>query len=147
MTGKRDLRGVHLWLLLSRASRSVEAKARRSVEAMGLCLSDFGVLEALLHKGPLTVGALGQKVLLSSGSMTAAVDRLARRNLVERADTLKDRRERVVCLTDAGRELIERLFVQHAKDLEAAFAPLDPAERATLAALLRKLGLQERKEG
>lgn len=146
MTGIRDLRGVHLWLLLSRASRTVEAEARRSVEAMGLCLSDFGVLEALLHKGPLTVGALGQKVLLSSGSMTAAVDRLARRNLVERADTLKDRRERVVCLTVAGRELIERLFVQHAKDLEAAFAPLDAKERTQLAALLRKLGLQERKE-
>ena len=66
-------KGVHLWLLLWKATKAVEAPAHRSVKAKHLGLTDFGVLEALLHKGALPVNALRKKVLLSSGSMTAAV--------------------------------------------------------------------------
>jgi MarR family 2-MHQ and catechol resistance regulon transcriptional repressor len=132
--------GVHLWLLLWKASKAVEAHARQSVRATELCLSDFGVLEALLHKGPLPISALGKKVLLSSGSMTAAVDRLERNGLVERATTSEDRRSRVVHLTAKGSELIRPLFAGHERDMERAFSGLDRVERITLANLLRKLG-------
>src|SRR5579875_3702166 len=105
-----DLSGVHLWLLLWKAGRSVEAQAHRSVEAMGLGLSDFGVLEALLHKGPLPVNSLGKKVLLTSGSMTAAVDRLEKCGLVERKSDPGDRRTRMVHLTAKGKDLVRKLF-------------------------------------
>lgn len=134
--------GVHLWLLLWKATRAQEAHARRSVEAMGLCLTDFGALEALLHKGPLPVNTLGRKILITSGSMTAAVDRLERQGLVERRSSSTDRRARIAHLTRKGAALIQRLFEEHARDMEQAFSSLDGPERATLAALLRKLGGQ-----
>ena len=136
----RAEQGVHLWLLLWKATKELEALARRSVQETGLGLSDFGVLEALLHKGPLPVNALRQKVLLSSGSTTTAVDRLERSGLVKRSGTPEDRRSRIVHLTGKGSHLISKLFQEHAKDMELAFSCLAEAERDTLANLLRKLG-------
>ncbi|MGH9355822.1 MAG: MarR family winged helix-turn-helix transcriptional regulator [Terriglobia bacterium] len=135
-----DVRGVHLWLLLWKATKAVEAHARLSVEATGLCLSDFGVLEALLHRGPLPVSALRKKVLLSSGSMTAAVDRLEGRGWVERRLAVTDRRARIVRLTAEGSKLTRRIFDEHTRDMERAFSCLDKAERSALAGLLRELG-------
>ncbi|MBV9082197.1 MAG: MarR family transcriptional regulator [Acidobacteriaceae bacterium] len=118
----------------------MEAFAYGSVRATGLGLSDFGVLEALLHKGPLPVNALRQRVLLSSGSITAAVDRLEQKGLVRRAATPEDRRSRIVHLTGEGSELISQLFAAHAGDMEQAFSCLSAPERAVFADLLRKLG-------
>jgi MarR family transcriptional regulator, 2-MHQ and catechol-resistance regulon repressor len=135
-----DVSGVHLWLLLWKASKAVEAQAQRSVKTTALCLSDFGVMEALLHKGPLPISALGKKVLLSSGSMTAAVDRLERSGLVDREATSTDRRARIVHLTEEGSKLIRRVFAEHERDMERVFSRLDKPERQALANLLRKLG-------
>jgi MarR family 2-MHQ and catechol resistance regulon transcriptional repressor len=132
--------GVHTWLVLWKATRAVEARAHRSIEGTGLCASDFGVLEALLHKGPLPVNVLGRKMLLSSGSITTAVDRLVRRDLVARSDDPDDRRVRRVALTAAGRALIAPAFERHAADLEDVVADLTPDERSTLVTLLRKVG-------
>src|SRR5678815_558664 len=97
-----NMSGVHLWLLMWKAGKSLEAHAFRSIEALGMCPSDFAVLEALLHKGPLPVNTIGKKVLLTSGSMTAAIDRLTSRGLVERRGDANDRRARIVHLTNAG---------------------------------------------
>jgi MarR family 2-MHQ and catechol resistance regulon transcriptional repressor len=105
-----------------------------------MCLSDFGVLEALLHKGPLPVSVLGAKVLLTSGSMTAAVDRLEQRGLVKRQGDPGDRRTRVVHLTARGRRLIGGMFASHEHAMERAVRVLTAEERATLLGLLRKLG-------
>jgi MarR family 2-MHQ and catechol resistance regulon transcriptional repressor len=118
----------------------VESFAWESVRTTGLGLSDFGVLEALLHKGPLPVNALRQKVLLSSGSMTAAVDRLEQKGLVKRANAPDDRRSRIVHLTGKGSKLISELFSLHAHDMEKVFSYLNVVERKTLSDLLRKLG-------
>lgn len=139
-TKSRAEEGLHLWLLLWKATRSVEAVAWDSVRATGLGLSDFGVLEALLHKGPLPVNTLRDKVLLSSGSMTAAVDRLEQKGLVERRDTPDDRRARIVHLTAKGKKLITGLLRVHARDMEKAFSCLGATERTALARLLRKVG-------
>jgi MarR family 2-MHQ and catechol resistance regulon transcriptional repressor len=138
---RRAPTGVHLWLLLWKATRAVETQARRSVRGAGMCLSDFGVLEALLHKGPLPVNALGKKVLLTSGSMTAAVDRLERQGFVERKAAGEDRRARIVHLTSAGSKLIRGIFKGHERDMEQAFSCLDGREREALVSLLRKVGL------
>lgn len=133
--------GARLWLVLWKASRAMETVARASVDSLGLCLSDFAVLEALLHKGPLPVNEIGRKVMLTSGSITTAVDRLARRGWVERRASGTDRRSRVVHLTPRGRALIRRLFVQHERHLEQAVSALAPAEIGALTRGLRKLGL------
>ena len=83
------------------------------------------VLEALLHKGPLTISEIQAKVLLASGSMTAAVDRVESMGLVIRNTTDKDRRARILELTSKGRRLIERAFAGHARHLEHAMSVMD----------------------
>lgn len=138
-----DTSGVHLWLVLWKAFRAMEAHAGRSIAGLGLCQSDFGVMEALLHKGPLAVKALGEKVLLTSGSMTAAIDRLERRGWVARGGDPEDRRSRIVRLTPEGRKTIQALFRGHQRDMERATAALTASERGQLIALLKKLGKQQ----
>ena len=132
--------GTRTWLILWKATRAVENCALRSIEDTGLCASDFGVLETLLHKGPLPVNVLGRKLLLTTGSITTAVDRLARRGLVQRKDDPGDRRVRLVELTPKGRQLIGPAFARHEDDLEKVVSVLTHEERATLVELLRKLG-------
>jgi MarR family transcriptional regulator, 2-MHQ and catechol-resistance regulon repressor len=132
--------GVDLWLILWRAFRAMEGHAGQSIAVIGLCWSDFGVMEALLHKGPLAVKALGEKVLLASGSMTAAIDRLERRGWVTRGNDPEDRRSRIVRLTTQGHKTIEVLFGEHERDMEQAAEVLSRAERARLMDLLGKLG-------
>ncbi|MBX7117091.1 MAG: MarR family transcriptional regulator [Myxococcaceae bacterium] len=135
--------GVQLWLLLWRATKAQEAYAYRSIEALGLCLSDFGVMEALLHKGPLPVNTLGKKLLVTSGSMTAVVDRLSSQGLVARKESKEDRRARIVELTATGTALIKRLFAEHARDMQQSFACLSSGERRNLARLLVKLAYRD----
>jgi MarR family 2-MHQ and catechol resistance regulon transcriptional repressor len=132
--------GAHTFLVLSRATRAVETRALASIEDVGLCASDFGVLEALLHKGALPVNTLGKTVLLTSGSITTSVDRLADRGLVARHNDPEDRRVRIVSLTPAGRRLIKSAYARHEADLDAIMSVLTGPERATLVSLLRKLG-------
>ena len=137
---KNDLSGIHLWLVLWKASRAVEALAQRSIARFGMVQSDFGVLEALLHRGPLSAKQLGAKVLLTSGSITAAIDRLAARGLVRREDDAADRRACIVQLTAAGRRSIERAFAQHRREMEEALTGFSANERKALLPLLRSVG-------
>ncbi|MEO6983656.1 MAG: MarR family transcriptional regulator [Edaphobacter sp.] len=135
-----DTSGVHLWLVLWKAAHMVEAHAHRNVAAQGMGLSDFGVLEALLHKGPLRIKDLGAKVLLTSGSITTAIDRLETKGLVERIGDKQDRRTRIVRLTATGRRAIQRAFAEHTQAMEQATSALDRKDRAQLIVLLRRLG-------
>ncbi len=133
--------GVHVFLVLWKAARAAQAYAEKSISELELCGSDFAVLEALLHKGPLPVNEIGRKVLLTSGSITVAVDRLETKGLVERRAHGTDRRARIVHLTKAGRKLITLAYGEHAADMERlASASLTTAERATLIRLLKKIG-------
>jgi MarR family 2-MHQ and catechol resistance regulon transcriptional repressor len=133
--------GVHVFLVLWKAARAVESYAEKSITELEMCGSDFAVLEALLHKGPLPVNEIGKKILLTSGSITVAIDRLEKRGLVERRAHGTDRRARIVHLTKAGRKLITRIYGEHAADMEKlAAASLTKGERKTLISLLKKIG-------
>jgi len=132
---------IHVWLVLWRAARAIEQNAINSVLGLGLGLSEFAVLEVLLHKGPQPVNVIGKKVLLTSGSITAAIDRLESRNLVHRTADPQDRRARIVHLTETGQRLIEDGIQRHAIDLEETLAVLKPGERMELIRLLKKAGL------
>ena len=135
--------GVHVFLVLWKAARAVESYAQKSIIDLEIGGSDFAVLEALLHKGPLPVNEIGKKVLLTSGSITVAVDRLEEKGLVERRAHGRDRRARIVHLTKEGRKLITRAYAEHAADLERLMsASLTAKERATLIRLLKKIGYQ-----
>ena len=132
---------THVWMVLWKAAHAIEQNALRSVSASGLGLSEFAVLEVLLHKGPQLVNAIGKRVLLTSGSITAAVDRLESRKMVRRATDTNDLRARVVQLTESGRRVIEGAFRQHAIDMEETMAVLRSGERTELVRLLKKVGM------
>jgi MarR family 2-MHQ and catechol resistance regulon transcriptional repressor len=123
-----------------KAYRALAQLDAGSIAASGLGLSDFAVLEILLHKGPLPVNTIGRQVMLTSGSITTAVDRLEEKRLVRRQACPNDRRVTYVTLTPTGRTLIRRIFKVHADRLETVFEPLSAAERSTLGVLLKKLG-------
>jgi MarR family transcriptional regulator, 2-MHQ and catechol-resistance regulon repressor len=135
--------GTHLFLVLWKAYRALLADAEASIKRIDLCDSDFRVLEALLHKGPLPVNVIGQMVDLTTGSITSAIDRLESKWFVVRKHHPSDRRIRIVELTSKGRQLIEKAFVQHRIDMERAVSNLSRAERRLLVDLLRRLGDQD----
>jgi MarR family 2-MHQ and catechol resistance regulon transcriptional repressor len=135
------LTAPQLWIVLSKCHHALELLAEKSIADTGLCLSDFATLESLLHKGPLTITAIQAKVLLASGSMTAAVDRLEKKGLLIRKTTPTDRRARLLELTPEGRRTAKALFEKHARDLELPMSVLSVAEKRQLHALLKKLGL------
>jgi MarR family transcriptional regulator, 2-MHQ and catechol-resistance regulon repressor len=132
--------GTHTWLVLWKAFIAVRDYATRDIAQLGLTLTDFGILEALLHKGALPVNELGRKVSLTSGSITTAIDRLQNRGLVQRQNDVGDRRARVVHLTDAGRKEIQTAFANHAAVMDALGSVLTDEEREELVRLLKKLG-------
>ena len=135
--------GVHVFLVLWKAARAMGAYANKSISALEIGASDFAVLEALLHKGPLPVNEIGRRVLLTSGSITVAVDRLEAKGLVDRHASDTDRRARIVHLTKEGRKLIMRAYAGHAADMERlASASLTASERRTLIGLLKKIGFE-----
>ena len=127
--------------MLGKAFRALAANAEESLSLSrtGLGDSDFRVLEALLHKGPLPVNTIGPKVWLTPGSISVAVDRLEKAALVRRTNT-DDRRVRLVELTAKGRALITKTFREHAAAMEEAASVLSKKERLMLLRLLRKLG-------
>ncbi|MBI5172408.1 MAG: winged helix-turn-helix transcriptional regulator [Candidatus Melainabacteria bacterium] len=104
--------------------------------------TDFAIMEVLLHKGPLPVNTIGKKVLLTSGSITTAVDRLVERLMVERIplSDARDRRVRLVRLTRSGTKLIKEAFKQHQRHLRRAVSALTEEEQDTLLTLLKKVG-------
>jgi MarR family 2-MHQ and catechol resistance regulon transcriptional repressor len=135
------MKAPRLWLVIAKSYRALSLLAEQSIANTGLCLTDFVALEALLHKGPLTISEIQDKVRLASGSMTAAVDRLERLGLVVRKSSPSDRRARVVELTVQGQRLAASCFERHAKDLEGLMSVLSEREMEQLYGSLKKLGL------
>lgn len=129
---------VRAYVKLARAARAVLAAVEPRVAGAGLTLTQLGVLEAVLHKGPMTQRELGRKVLTSAGNMTDLIDKLVERGLIQRLK--RDGRSVFVALTEPGRCLIQDIFPRHVNDIAATFAALTEAELAELDRLLRKLG-------
>jgi MarR family 2-MHQ and catechol resistance regulon transcriptional repressor len=135
-----DSSGTHVWLVLMKAHRTLRAHAERSLEGIDVCLSDFAILELLLNRGPQPVSTIGQRIQLTSGSVTTAVDRLEERGLVVRSADAADRRSRIVSLTREGTRCIGEVFGHHRAAMDRAAAGLTKGERTTLIRLVKKLG-------
>jgi len=130
-----------LWTVLARCYKALSSRVEQIAAGFGLCLTDFMILEALLHKGPLTITEIQGKILLASGSMTAAVDRLEKKGMIVRLFVKEDRRARLLELTEAGRVLIERVYAQHASEFEALMRVLRDKEMEQTYTALKRLGL------
>ena len=140
--------GSHLFLLFWKASHAAMRYDHQSIAAQGFAtLSDYAVLEVLLHKGALPVNAIGEKVLLTSGSMTTAVQRLEKKGLVVRERSEGDARVVLVHLTNEGMSLIQEAFTAHAEDLDELFIEFSEDERIQFAGLMRKLGQRSQELG
>src|SRR5438874_12941852 len=123
-----DASGTHLWLVMMKAHRTLQRLAIRSIELSEVGLSDFAVLEMLLHKGPQPVNEIGRRIELTSGAITTAVDRLESRRLVTREAHPSDRRARIVRLTAAGEEDASRIFVLQEAGMDLAASGLSENE-------------------
>ena len=132
--------GAYLRLIFGKANKAIEQVDRKSIRRTGLNISDFSILEALHHKGPMAINAVGEKVLLTSGSMTTAVNRLESKKLVERVRDPLDGRSFYLHLTKSGLKLIKNAYRRHCENLEKIFECLDENEREELVRLLKKLG-------
>ena len=130
----------HVWLVMMKAMRALTRYAAAGIEEAGLGLSDFGILEALLHKGPLPVNTIGPIVDLTPGSISIAVDRLFAKGLVSRIESGEDRRVRIVALTPRGKDLIVPAFRRHSGQMRKVFCELRPEELHGLDVALKKVG-------
>jgi MarR family transcriptional regulator, 2-MHQ and catechol-resistance regulon repressor len=141
-TARQKVEATHVFLVLWRTYRAMRAKSEESRKSLDLGDSDFRVLEVLLHKGPLPVNVIGEKVELTTGSITTAVDRMEAKWLVVRKNHPEDRRVRIVELTAKGRRLIEKAYAQHEIDMERAMQHFSREDRSELVDLLKRLGKQ-----
>lgn len=131
---------LKLWVVLARAYAAVSERAARDVARHELTLAEFAVMEALYHKGPLLLGEVQKKILVSSGGVTYLVDRLEQRGLVERQLCAEDRRARYAALTDQGKAFMDRIFPEHAACIGDVAGVLDHESQVTLTRMLRDLG-------
>ena len=142
---EKPMSAARVWLVLAKAHGAMAEFVEKSVQDQHLCLSDFMVLEALLHKGRLPISALGNIVLLKNASMTSAVDRLEKRGFVARQNIELDRRVRVAELTYLGEEFARELYMRHEAQLEELMERISEADRKRLHDGLKVLGLTARK--
>ncbi|HET7553737.1 MAG TPA: MarR family transcriptional regulator [Gemmatimonadaceae bacterium] len=131
---------LKLWVVLARSQLAVARHAEADVARHGLTLAEFAILEVLYHRGPLLLGEVQRKILVSSGGVTYLVDRLAGKGLVERRECAHDRRARYAALTPAGEKLVARIFPEHARSIARAVSGLSKTEQLQAITLLRKLG-------
>jgi MarR family transcriptional regulator, 2-MHQ and catechol-resistance regulon repressor len=139
--GRRDtLRALNAYINLARASDSLLGRMSVELERNGLTMGQFGVLETLLHLGPMCQRTLGQKLLRSGGNITLVVDNLEKHGWVRRERQRNDRRMIVIHLTPQGRKLIEGVFPEHAQAIKKEMNVLKPGEQESLRRICRKLG-------
>jgi MarR family 2-MHQ and catechol resistance regulon transcriptional repressor len=130
----------HVWLIMWKALSAIARQLDVDLQRSEVSNTDFRVMEALLHQGPLPVNVIGPKVNLTPGAISVAVDRLEIRGLVARAEGKRDRRVRVVALTKEGEKVISPVYHRHAVLLEHIFVPLSENQRLSLENMLKLLG-------
>jgi MarR family 2-MHQ and catechol resistance regulon transcriptional repressor len=135
-------RALNTYTKLMRAAESVTTRTSRVMAGANLTLSQFGVLEALYHKGPLCQRDIAAKILKSAGNMTLVIDNLEKSGLVCRVRDNEDRRFLTIHLTEAGTELISKVFVAVETAIVAEMSILTDQEQETVGELCKKLGLK-----
>lgn len=140
---KPTYRALNTYTKLMRAAETITSRVSRAMLAADLTISQFGVLEALHHKGPLCQRDIAAKILKSTGNITMVIDNLEKRELVRRERDSQDRRYLTVFLTDAGTTLIAKVFAGVEASIVKEMAALSKEEQELLGNLCKKLGLKE----
>ena len=132
------------YVRLLRTANSARNYASRHLGDSGLTLTQFAVLEALYHLGPMSLSDIAQKILTTGGNLTMVVGNLEKSGLAERQRSPQDKRVLIVALTSKGKKLMRHLFPQHARAIVRIMAALDYKEQQRLRELLRQLARAER---
>jgi MarR family 2-MHQ and catechol resistance regulon transcriptional repressor len=138
--GKKADLALSTWVKLARAYSSFEKRSADSIKTFNLTQPQFSVIEILGHLGPQKVGVICKKMLVSGGNMTLVLDNLEKLGLTERSYSMEDRRSIDVQLTNAGIEVFNKIFKQHADHITKLMSALSESEQKTLGNLLKKLG-------
>ncbi|OLN21247.1 MarR family transcriptional regulator [Domibacillus antri] len=138
--------GLKALVVLIRASQSVQDVLRKDIAQYGLNTTEFSVLELLYHKGEQPIQHIGKKILLSSGSVTYVVDKLEKKGLVIREDCPKDRRVTYAVITESGKTFMDDVFPLHEQTVHSIFEDLSEDELETAVQLLKKIGLNAKKQ-
>jgi MarR family transcriptional regulator, 2-MHQ and catechol-resistance regulon repressor len=136
---------LHLIIALGRALQVLERGVRPHMAQFGLGMTEFAVLEVLFHKGPLPLGEIRDRILVTGASTTYVVKRLEKRGLVRRKACPEDDRKVLGELTPKGQKLIEEAFPAHVGRLLALTGGLSASEKAEASRLLRRLGQYARR--
>lgn len=137
---KDDVAVLNAFIKVSRANLELNASLAKHMAEHRLTSGQFGILETLLHLGPLCQHELGAKLLSSKPNISAVLDNLERDGLVRRERDEEDRRALRVNLTAKGRRLIEKAFPSFLTYLKDAFGALSQDELAALGGLAKTLG-------
>lgn len=144
-TDKREI-ALDLFIVLSRAFKSVMDHAERDIRRYNLNPTEFAVLELLYHKGSHPLQQIGDKILLASGSITYVVDKLEQKGFLERHPCPKDRRITYAIISEQGKEMFDHIFPEHVKAIKKAVEGLTEPEQEIATQLLKKLGIGARKK-
>lgn len=131
---------LKLFVVLSKAYKVIMERAMKDMKQNGLSVTEFSVLELLYHKGKMPLQRIGDKILITSGSITYTVDKLEKKGYLKRVDCPDDRRVTYAEITASGKELFDRIFPAHAEVVESLMAGLTSDEKQITIKLLKKLG-------
>ncbi|PKR86858.1 MarR family winged helix-turn-helix transcriptional regulator [Heyndrickxia camelliae] len=142
---KDEQQALKLFIVLSRAFRGLNEYSNQYIQKCGLHPTEFAVLELLYHKGEQPLQQIGEKILLASGSITYVVDKLEKRELLNRVTCPQDRRVTFAHITEKGKELIASIFPEHQKRIQKSMSILSSEEKEIAIELLKKIGYNTRK--
>lgn len=128
------------FVVLMKASKSVQEQIKKDISNRGMRPSDFEILEALYHKGRLTVREVSEAVLINTGSITYVIDKLEKRGLIERSNCKDDRRVVYIHITDEGKQLMDEIFPEHQRVIEEMMFGISDEEKATVIDVLKRIG-------
>lgn len=143
MYGKSNTINLHLLIALSRTTKKIHNRSASIFFTRGLTTAQFGVLDALYHKGSLSINQITQLILSTGGNMTVVINNMEKHGWITRCAHPGDKRCTVVSITEDGKRLFEAIFPEHLQDLEFCFSVLTEEEKETLMSLLRKVGLKD----
>jgi MarR family 2-MHQ and catechol resistance regulon transcriptional repressor len=140
---KTDQLTLNAFIKLMRATESMNSRLNTHLAEVDLTVSQFGVLEAVYHLGPLNQKTLGDKLLKSGGNITLVIDNLEKCSFVKREQDPSDRRAMLIHLTEKGRDFISDFFPKHLDHIRQEFEVLTQKEKKSLAEICKKLGLKQ----
>ncbi|NQV14086.1 MarR family transcriptional regulator [bacterium] len=134
------------WIKLSRAKESIGRVLRQHLEQQNITFTQFGVMEILEHRGPLSLKEIGNKILLTSSNLVTVIDNLEKHGLVTRKKNKQDRRSIIIQLTPKGADTLQPIFQSHLSELMDRFDILTVEEQKTLGIICKKLGLNQKEQ-